>query len=348
MTRVGLDSGLFAAGEPPGSSDQGERTVDEIVRYLWREYRSWAYTSRRLKQRITKIGKGVLVMTILGTAIGTLAPLLKETGYASAVDIVAWLGALTLAIAAFLTTQLLVDSEQQAWIKARAIGEGFKSECFKFITGTPPYDVQNAAQVLGDRIGELRRTVPVNVKDEAPAADVAKDLPRGPMTVAEYINTRFTDQVEIFYPRAIQRHRAELTRAKVIAIVVGILAVALSAGTSALGAWTAAALGIITTTAATIATWFQSGRHQQLAQNYQDALDKLRLLKIRHETSGVPDKQFVAEAESVFQAEHAAWLYEMLAPPQSAPAQAKSAPAIQEKPLIGAPPENANPAVLQK
>jgi len=52
--------------------------VDKTVQYVWSEYRNWALTSRNVKARLEKAGAVVLLLSILGTAAGTLSPVLPD------------------------------------------------------------------------------------------------------------------------------------------------------------------------------------------------------------------------------------------------------------------------------
>ena len=196
--------------------------------------------------------------------------------------------------------------------KARAVAEGLKSECFKYLAGAPPYDVEHPAHVLADKAYDLQRSIS-EVKEQVKPEERLKGLPTGPLTPPAYVENRYASKSTSDYIPGISRHSAALRRAKLVALGSGFLIVLLSVGSSK-AAWAAAVLGIITTAAAAIAAWFQSGRHQQLALNYQDAVSKLELLVARSEMAGDTDKRLVVEAEAVFQAEHAAWLSEWQTP----------------------------------
>jgi len=288
--------------------------VDKTVQYVWSEYRNWALTSRNVKARLEKAGGVVLLLSILGTAAGTLSPVLPDliVNDFHVVSILPWASAALLAVAAYLTSQLLADSQRQVWVKARAVAEGLKSECFKYLAGAPPYDVEHPAHVLADKAYDLQRSI-AEVKEQVKPEERLKGLPTGPLTLSAYVENRVRDQIDKYYIPGISRHSAALRRAKLVALGSGFLIVLLSVGSSK-AAWAAAVLGIITTAAAAIAAWFQSGRHQQLALNYQDAVSKLELLVARSEMASDTDKRLVVEAEAVFQAEHAAWLSEWQTP----------------------------------
>src|SRR5215217_7193993 len=122
--------------------------MDDTFRFVWGEYRAWAVTSRVLKVRITRISLVVLCLTIVGTAIVTLSPLFavpnasaKLQAAAGVLKFLPCAAAVALGIAAYLTNQLITDSQSQAWAKARALAEGLKSESYKYVTAAPTYDV---------------------------------------------------------------------------------------------------------------------------------------------------------------------------------------------------------------
>src|SRR5690606_12547245 len=119
----------------------------------------WATTSRVLKARVTKVGLAVLALTIVGTAIGTLSPLLPAGVDARLTSALPFVGAVALGIATYLTSQLLAESERQAWVKARAVAEALKSEAYKYLAGAPPYDTADAGKLLGDKAIDLQRMV---------------------------------------------------------------------------------------------------------------------------------------------------------------------------------------------
>ena len=300
-----------------------------MLRFVWSQYRTWAITSRALKARLTKSGLIVLYLTVGGTAIGALSPLLAVPANSLLTKVLPWVAAVSLGIAAYLTSQLLSESERQAWAKARAVAEALKSESYKYLTAAPPYDAPNAAQLLGRRVEELQRVLPGILPEQIPAEESARGMPEGPMTVSDYSDKRIREQIANYYRPAIVRHRAALSQAKTVVLAVGIVAVVLSAGVATIGSWAAAGLGIVTTAAATLGAWFQSGRHQQIALNYQAAITKLELLLAGDRTTGLAEKQLVVEAEAVFQAEHAAWLaeWQSVAPPASSEKVVATVPA---------------------
>jgi tetratricopeptide (TPR) repeat protein len=298
--------------------------VDEILRYAWGQYRVWAATSWALKKQVDRWAAVVLVLTIAGTALGTMGPFL-DAGSPLA-SVLPWAAAIALGIATYFTTQLLSASAREAWVKARAVAEAVKSESYKYATRTAPYAGADAAHMLRQKVNELLPMASGILAESVSDDDRVKSAPSGPWTIVDYIQGRLHDQIT-YYRRAIDRHRRAVRIARLIALVLGVVAVVLSASAAGQSdpkpsTWVAALLGTVTTAAASIAAWFQSGNHLQNALNYQAAVAKLESLLAQHAASS-DDQRLVLEAEAVFQSEHASWLAQWQS---SAPRESERAP----------------------
>jgi hypothetical protein len=283
--------------------------MDDVLRYAWGQYRVWAATSRRLKSKITRASLLVLALTLSGTALGTMAPFLSLA--APLAQLLPWAAAAALGTAAYFTSELLADSARESWVKARALAEALKSECYLYVTHTAPFHTADAPQRLGQRTDALLQTAGGILAAPVSDADRAKGLPDGPWTIDDYVQKRVREQIDNFYAPAIARHAAAVRRGRIVAIAFGVASVLLSASTGGSlpgeRAWVAALLGTVTTAAAAIAAWFQSGNHLQNALNYQSVVARLELLLAQRNTPGRL-AHLVADAEGIFQAEHAAWL----------------------------------------
>jgi SMODS and SLOG-associating 2TM effector domain 1/Protein of unknown function (DUF4231) len=283
--------------------------MDEVVRYTWGQYRVWAATSRALKARITRWSLLVLALTVAGTGLGTMGPFLPVPPRVGAT--LPWIAAVALGMAAYFTSQLLGDSARESWVKTRAMAEALKSECYLYVTRTPPFDHDDAADVLAGRTEALLRSAPSILAVSISENERSKGFPNAAWTVDDYVAQRVREQIDGFYRGAITRHRHAVRVGQVIAIAFGIVAVILSASTGSRApgsaSWMGALLGAVTTAAAAIAAWFQSGNHLQNALSYQTVVAKLELLLAQRHAPG-REAKLVADAESIFQAEHAAWL----------------------------------------
>jgi SMODS and SLOG-associating 2TM effector domain 1/SMODS and SLOG-associating 2TM effector domain 3 len=283
---------------------------DEVLRYAWGQYRVWATTSRRLKRKVSRWSGLVLLLTLSGTALGALAPFLS--GQSSIKRLLSGVAAIALGMATYFAAQLLSESSREAWVKARALAEALKSESFKYITRTVPYDTADAPQVLTAKVDELSQMTSGILAETLSKEEREANAPSARWTIDDYIARRVRDQIDRFYLTAIERHRRSVHVARVIAVVLGVLAVVISAAggmseSSSVGTAVAALLGVVTTTGAAVASWFQSGNHLENALSYQSAVAKLELLLARHAVSG-GERSLVLDAEAVFETEHAAWL----------------------------------------
>lgn len=287
--------------------------MDPTLQFVWAEYRAWAETSRTLKAHVTRTGIAVLSLTLMGTALGTLPAVFDLPAAGNAARWLPLSAAALLAIATYLTTQLLGDGDRQNWVKARAVAEALKSEACKYAVGAPPYGGPDRAQLLAETVREAQKNLPGAVTKQPAEAELRDGIPAPGWSLGDYTTRRYDNQVD-FYRKAISRHASSVRLAKLMSILFGLAAVVLSASGAAFGDRPAAFLGVITTAAAAIGAWFQGGHHQQLALTYQAALSKLGLLRARHQSGSLTDMQFVGEAEAIFEAEHAAWLGEWQTP----------------------------------
>jgi hypothetical protein len=198
-----------------------------------------------------------------------------------------------------------------------------------------PYDTGDSPAVLAQRVGELQPLAVGILADQIPEPEREKNAPSLEWSIDEYINGRVIEQRDKFYRPVVDRHRRAVRMARGIALVLGSLAVVLSVfagGSDAQGSgtWVVALLGTVTTTAAAIAAWFQSGNHLQNALTYQATAGKLDLLLAQRKVL-IGDRRFVLEAEAIFQSEHAAWLTQWQA---SAPRESDRA--SKDSPAAGA------------
>jgi hypothetical protein len=81
------------------------------------------------------------------------------------------------------------------------------------------------------------------------------------------------------------------------------------------GTFAAASLGIVTTLAASMGAYFQAGHYEALALKYRETADALdrKVAEFGAARSPQNQQQFVVDAETLMQAENAAWLNEVTA-----------------------------------
>ena len=259
--------------------------MDATFQLLWQRYRAWADTSRRLKNTNASWKRYVLVLTIMGTALATLGPFAGVAG-----QLVGWvlpvLGAAALTIATYLGKELLDTKHEEAWTRARAAAEVYKSEANKYLVQARPYAGPDREAQLRARIAQLA-AVGKGLAPDAPIGNSAtKGMPTAFWSVDDYIKNRIDDQVKYYRDRA-QDHTDSMVKGRQLALLLGGLAALLSLVTGATpqGAkFVAAVLGVVTTAGGAIGAHFQAGHFEAIALKYRETGGRPRPLEARPES----------------------------------------------------------------
>lgn len=286
--------------------------MDPMFTLLWQRYRMWAVTSRTLKEKNASWKRRVLLLTIIGTAFATLGP---HAGQASLQRALPLIGAGALAVATFLGKELLAATHEQRWVKARAAAEALKSEACKYLVQVTPYEGSDKPVKLKARLDQLNSAID-GQPDDVPEEETLRGMPATPWTIDEYVKQRVDDQIAYYKARA-KDHADAMKKGRTGSLSLGCVAVLLGAVTGATpeGATLAAAvLGLVTTVGAAIGAHFQAGHYEALSQKYRETANSLATLEAEFLASGgaADTASFVNAAETVMQAEHAAWLTEMI------------------------------------
>lgn len=288
--------------------------MDDVFRLAWKRYRTWAATARTLKKTDDGWKRAVLTLTIVGTVAGTLGPFAKVTPWSASAA--GYLGAAALALATYFGKQLLDAAHQQNWTRARAAAEAFKSEAYRYAVQAPPFDAVDRMSRLAARIGELDELTKGRVQAAITDAQATKDMPRAPLSIEDYVAKRVNDQASWYRGRAKENQDA-IARGRALALAFGGAAALLSifSATRTDGTFAAASLGIVTTLAASMGAYFQAGHYEALALKYRETADALdrKVAEFGAAPSPQNQQQFVVDAETLMQAENAAWLNEVTA-----------------------------------
>jgi hypothetical protein len=316
--------------------DQGggtRATGNAALAETWRKYRGWAARARAIRVELDRWRLRVLGLTVAGAVLATLASQLpvwfgSTEGAVAAARTLSALSAAAMALAAYSGRTVLDPATERQWLRARALAEGCKSECYRFAAGVPAYDGEEAGARLLGKLEQLLASgadVPaMEVKEE----DAAKGMPSYPLSVRDYIAQRIRDQVDDFYrPRAAENERN--------AALYGRLSQGLNAAAAVLGAvgaiwgggYLEAWVAVAGTIAAALSSYALGRRFERLAATYRVTADRLavRLALWEVTTLARPDpaadRALVLDAEGIMAAENEAWLAEFLKDP-TAPAQA--------------------------
>ncbi len=288
--------------------------MDPTFTLLWQRYRAWATTSARLKSATAKWKRRVLILTVAGTALATLGPFARDaaipTGWLLPV-----LGSAALAIATYLGKELLDTQHEEAWTRARAAAEIYKSEAAKYAVQAPPYAGENREQVLRARLEELATLGKGLPADSVAGAAAIARMPATFWTATDYVKNRLDDQIE-FYRRKAAEHTAVMTKGRVVSLLLGGSAALLSLATGAAperATLIAAVLGVVTTTGGAVGAYFHASHFEAIALKYRETADALELLKLDLNRVSTPEARggVVTKAEAIMQAENAAWMMEM-------------------------------------
>jgi hypothetical protein len=291
--------------------------MDDVFRLAWRRYRTWAATARNLKKSDDSWKRAVLALTIVGTMAGTLGPFSSRLGLGLppwTPAAAGYLGAAALALATYFGKQLLDAAHQQNWTNARAAAEAFKSESCKYAVQAPPYNIDDRMSRLSTRIAELDDLTKGRVQEAISDAEATKSMPTASWSLEDYVINRLNHQVKWYTVRAAD-YETYSGRGRALALSFGAAAALLSifSATKTDGTLPAASLGIVTTLAAAIGAYFQAGHYDAITLKYRETAQALerKLVEFRSLPTAENQQQFVVDAETLMQAENAAWLGEV-------------------------------------
>lgn len=293
--------------------------------YAWGQYRVWENTSQKLKKQLTLWRIAVLIFTILGAVLGILSSQAADFGpypgkmpvffsTATAGQVLAFLSAVAIGLAAFIGREALSPERERRWVIARSMAEACKSECFKFSTGTLPYDEARAWRVLLDEIDKLEQTmegvlVSVIIEEERQIG-----LPAMGLSARDYLKERVRDQIG-YYDGQAQRSEKKMERGRRITWMLGVMGVVLGAAGSLFeitgaGAWVAVTANLT----AAVTSYVLAERFSYLAISYRVTADRLRSLEAGWNSQASPQKEdfhgLVRRCEEVISIENKRWLVE--------------------------------------
>ena len=294
-----------------------------MLRQAWNDYRGWAKLARDMQARTNWWNLAALCFVIAAAFFGAVASVAPEPWSAW----VAGAAGLASAVGAYFGKQIVGRGDEAAWIQARAVAEGIKSECYRYAARYSPDPVANAdaAKAFADRTREIAKQA--TDKGLARADDPVPELgdtrePPVPLTKDWYIKGRVQGQID-YYAKARKENQKAIDQLWWIAFAAGLAAVVLGW----LGVWAqyfAPWIGAATTIAAAIAAYGLIDRRKYLIASYaamQSSLEQILGLDKDAPTNMV---DLVTTTEDLLEGEHKAWLPQMLE--RQPPPQAKQDP----------------------
>lgn len=310
---------------PDKTSDaETSKSIDqnqlEALKYAWGEYRKWAAQSRKLKAQLVRWRVVVLALTIASAVLGLWAAQVgsgeqsgdwswfpKALGLASAAAI---------GLAGYFGKEILSPERERHWVQCRSMAEACKSESYRYATHAPPYNVDDRAVFLMDKIDNLKRTTAEIWSDPIDEKERLRRLPPYLLEPAAYIDQRVKDQIE-WYAREANENNRIVDLGRYVSWGLGALGVALGAMTGFFEwAWPAALIAIVGTITAAAAAFLFSGRYQYLAISYRATGDKLDSNQARWSIQPVANRtqesfwNFVEQCENTISIENSAWMVE--------------------------------------
>ncbi len=285
----------------------------DLVQELWEEHVGWSETADRLKSSRSFWRFVVLLLTISGAALQTLAATVKTSpvGFAAGV-----LSAVALALVPFLVGYFLTSKDTQNWLRSRSVSEGVKTEIFMYRAGAEPYVGPGAIDKLRKKIREIQKWGKNLELERARVGSPTSPAPP-PLDAEAYLNLRVYQQIDDYYrPKAKENAKlaarfrwASIAVAGLAAVLSALATFAQTAGSTSLGPWVA----VLTTIGGSIATHAAAGRYDFQATTYFATARQLVDLAQDWKASGktAPSREwsgFVRDCEGAISAENRAWM----------------------------------------
>lgn len=297
-----------------------------MIEGAWDEYRAWARRSRQLQadhQRSNRIALGAALAAAL---LGALAAAVAGTAGGK---VFAGLAAVAAGLAPVLGRHILASGAEAGWIRARAVAEAMKSECYRVAARLPPYAGADAHKRLIDKRGALADTAMraglTSLPDPA-GGRPDKRRPPPEMTADWYLEHRVREQQAYYGGRQVENER-EVRHLRHVLLVLAVTGVVMGAlGATVGAAFFAPWIPVLTTIGGLLVAHGAMERRQFLSASYGAMAVALGRLQERDDM-GVAE--LVDETERLLQGEHGAWVDRMvktIAPPPGAEAPASAAP----------------------
>jgi hypothetical protein len=284
---------------------------------VWADYRRCALRTHSLKGHLDRTRKIALLLVTVSAVLGVLSAQLPESYSPS--RILAFLTAISAAVATYMTSHLLSLGIEREWVLCRAVAEALKSEAFRFMARAQPYDAPDRAtndEVLSQKAADYRDRVSLGAFLKLPEGNLLERLPEDWLSMPAYLNVRVWDAIKWYQSKA--AHAATRANALTwVTIVLGGLAAALGAAHGVnqdlrfLTAW----IAVITSISGSVTTYLFANRYRALVQSYETAALRLERLvgawdRVREQDRPSRASEFVNQFEEVMLVENKQWVAE--------------------------------------
>jgi hypothetical protein len=255
-----------------------------------------------------------LGLVMFGAVAGVLA---AQSWFPTAPSsVVAVVGAIALAVAAFVQKSFLGTENVKSRVDARAAAESIKAAVFRYLAGTAPYDGADRDARLDDVLVEVAEKVP-KLTSEALSLRLAAEAPPTVTGVVGYTERRARAQLD-YHDRKREEHDRLDKRWRRTEIAATLTGAVLSAFGARPGSELAAWVGVATTVAGAVAAHIASEQHARISASYAVTVERLGSL-IRGFHPAAADAEaatvFVAGVEEVLAQQNQLWVSTLTARP---------------------------------
>jgi hypothetical protein len=303
----------------------------------WKQYRGWAARARQQQTRTKRWNYVAIIMVVVTAILGTLSSQLHEKS-----TYLVWItvaSALLTAVSGWLGREALAVDGETNWVKARALAEAIKSECFRYAGRSGIYAVEGeeAETAFTDRIVSFKTEIlDVRLVPGDPTPPVGgSPPPPSDMTSKWYIENRLGEQRR-YFQKTLTRSDKKVFLYRLVALgtmVLGALCSTAAGFTDwPIAAWT----GVVTTISAAFIAAGMNERAQAIgaaAARMINQFDDILLKQNRFTTAALVEK-----TEDALHEENVAWI-EIMKKTRAAAAAAAAQEGGGTTPAGNAPPE---------
>jgi len=311
---------------------QTEKQKNYLLKYVWDQYELWDATANELKEKISKWEKRVLWFIILGAVLGTFSAFADSQSKSTDIPflnkifsflsdyyfqhILAITSTFFIGFASFAGGRILTQEEENLKLNTRAAAETFKSEAYRYIFSSPPYNENRDLELtifisnMNKKMSEIEYEVTSEEKlNENEWREIFPD--ESTFKIEDYIKKRVEGQVK-WYLNKSKTFQGKIKKYKTRTFILGALGVVLgtlaSSGITELSVF----IAMITSVTASMSGYFASHKYQSLVISYQATADRLKLNIAKWERNNkindASDSAFVEKNEDILSLEHSAWV----------------------------------------
>jgi hypothetical protein len=323
------DRPLDAAAVPPPGTPVDPVAIDALVARLWTSRCRWSEAANAARDGVRSWRLIQLILAVAGAVLAAAAASMlpaepagdaQAAGQAAehmAARVLAFVGALALALVGFVQIWFLPPKSIEDWARLRSVSEGLKSEVYRFRAGAKPYQHDPHGAELTRKTSELEQSAD-DLAEALPPEPAKPSPPPGALEPAGYLDKRVDQQIRHYYLPESRKNRQKARHYRWLGIGAAFLGVILStamgvAGASGLGIW----VPVLTTLTAAFAAHAAVERYEFNAKSYAQHAQRLERLARAWQANPrrfEPEvwSDFVHECEETISVENRGWMADML------------------------------------